>query len=105
MEGEQGIIHFYFGRMKWKSILSFAYYVFQLLQKLKMINFTSEGQSFYFNTSGNFINGYDLINWVQDSSSGQRKFDVVGNYNLEQGQISLRRPIKWDTPNNSVSII
>ncbi|XP_016137937.1 G-protein coupled receptor family C group 6 member A-like [Sinocyclocheilus grahami] len=41
----------------------------KLLKELKKINFTMENQTFYFNASGNFINGYDLINWQPQEAS------------------------------------
>ncbi|KAI4883221.1 hypothetical protein NFI96_022607 [Prochilodus magdalenae] len=78
----------------------------KLLKKLKKINFTLDNQAFYFNTTGNFMNGYDLINWVRDTSSGQRNFVVVGNYDLAQQQISLRKfqNIEFSTPNNTIPV-
>ncbi|XP_036448541.1 G-protein coupled receptor family C group 6 member A-like [Colossoma macropomum] len=74
----------------------------KLLKELKNINFSLDGQTFYFNTSGNFINGYDLINWVRDMSSGQRQFVVVGNYNLGQKQVNLMKAIEWSNPENTI---
>ncbi|XP_016425874.1 G-protein coupled receptor family C group 6 member A-like [Sinocyclocheilus rhinocerous] len=41
----------------------------KLLKELKKINFTMENQTFYFNASGNFMNGYDLINWQPQEAS------------------------------------
>uniref|UniRef100_A0A4W4EHA8 G-protein coupled receptor family C group 6 member A n=1 Tax=Electrophorus electricus TaxID=8005 RepID=A0A4W4EHA8_ELEEL len=72
----------------------------KLLKELKNINFTVDNQTFYFNTSGNFVNGYDLINWVQNLSSGQRDFVVAGNYNLENKQFTLKEAIKWYNSNS-----
>ncbi|XP_066512197.1 G-protein coupled receptor family C group 6 member A-like [Hoplias malabaricus] len=76
----------------------------KLLHELKNVKFTLDGQTFYFTTSGNYINGYDLINWVQNNSSRQRDFVVVGNYNLEQRQINLKKPIEWSNPKNEKPI-
>ncbi|XP_066511941.1 G-protein coupled receptor family C group 6 member A-like [Hoplias malabaricus] len=75
----------------------------KLLQELKNVNFTLDGQTFYFSTSGNFINGYDLINWVQNKS-GKRDIVVVGSYSLEQRKINLKKPIEWSNPNNTKPI-
>lgn len=61
-----------------------------------------DNQIFYFNASGNFMNGYDLIHWEPDETSGQRRLSVVGNYNLTKKEILIKVPIKWN--NNSVSI-
>lgn len=49
------------------------------------------------------MNGYDLIHWEPDETSGQRRLSVVGNYNLTKKEILIKVPIKWN--NNSVSII
>ncbi|KAL7872909.1 hypothetical protein AOLI_G00119800 [Acnodon oligacanthus] len=76
----------------------------KLLRELRNINFTLDDRTFYFNTSGNFINGYDLINWVRDMPSGQRQFVVVGNYNLGQKQINLKKPIDWSNPDNTTPV-
>ncbi|XP_052009950.1 G-protein coupled receptor family C group 6 member A-like [Xyrauchen texanus] len=74
----------------------------ELLKELKKVNFTMDNQTFYFNASGNFMNGYDLIRWDPDEASGQRHFIVVGNYNLMKKVIEIKAPIKWT--NNTVPI-
>ncbi|XP_076835106.1 olfactory receptor CB1 [Brachyhypopomus gauderio] len=72
----------------------------KLLKELKNINFTLDNQTFFFNTSGNFVNGYDLIHWAQNVASGQRDFVVVGHYNLDQKQVTLMKAIKWYNSGN-----
>ncbi len=82
-------------------------YVFsfgKLLKELKKINFTMDNQMFYFNASGNFMNGYDLINWQPQEASGQRHFVVVGNYNLTKKEVHIKAPIIWSNPSNTVRI-
>lgn len=88
----------------WLSVLLFIYF-FQLLSELKQVRFTLDNQTFHFNTSGNFVNGYHLMNWAQNKSSGQREFVVVGGYKLEQEQINIEKYIQWYNSNsNMVSI-
>uniref|UniRef100_A0A671RXW1 G-protein coupled receptor family C group 6 member A n=1 Tax=Sinocyclocheilus anshuiensis TaxID=1608454 RepID=A0A671RXW1_9TELE len=61
----------------------------KLLKELKKINFTLDNQTFYFNAYGNFMNGYDLINWQTQETSVQRSFVVVGNYNLTTKEVPI----------------
>ncbi|KAI1895172.1 hypothetical protein AGOR_G00103560 [Albula goreensis] len=73
----------------------------KLLQELKRVNFTLDQRRFYFDESGNFVNGYDLINWEKDGN--KRRFKVVGDYNLIKGGIELNKDgINWANPNNTV---
>ncbi|XDV43666.1 hypothetical protein PO909_012107 [Leuciscus waleckii] len=76
----------------------------KLLKELKKVNFTMDSQTFYFNASGNFMNGYDLINWQSQESTGQRSFVVVGNYKLTKKEIHIKAPITWSNPNHTVPI-
>ncbi|XP_053489612.1 G-protein coupled receptor family C group 6 member A [Ictalurus furcatus] len=78
---------------------------YELLNELKQVNFTLDNQTFYFNTSGNFVNGYDLMNWAQNKSSGQREFVVVGAYKLEQEQIYIDKSIPWYNSNSNTKPI
>ncbi|MCJ8736617.1 hypothetical protein PDJAM_G00014600 [Pangasius djambal] len=74
---------------------------YELLKELKQVKFTLDNQTFYFNTSGNFVNGYHLMNWAQNKSSGQREFVVVGGYKLEQEQINIDKYIQWYNSNSN----
>ncbi|XP_050989304.1 G-protein coupled receptor family C group 6 member A-like [Labeo rohita] len=76
----------------------------KLLKELKNINFTMDNQTFYFNASGNFMNGYDLMNWQPQEASGQRHFVVVGNYKLSTKEVYIKAPITWSNPNNTVRL-
>ncbi|XP_078069670.1 G-protein coupled receptor family C group 6 member A-like [Mustelus asterias] len=59
----------------------------QLLEALKLVNFTEAGRLFYFDKSGDSINGYDLIQWEMDK--GTILFKIVGEYNLLDKQIDM----------------
>lgn len=63
-----------------------------------------DNQTFYFNASGNFMNGYDLMNWQPQEASGQRRFVVVGNYNLTTKEVYIKAPITWSNPSNMVRL-
>ncbi|KAF5889410.1 G-protein coupled receptor family C group 6 member A-like, partial [Clarias magur] len=72
-----------------------------LLNELKQVTFTLDNQTFYFNASGDFVNGYDLMNWAQNKSDGHRHLKVVGGYNLEQEQINIDEAIQWYNSNSN----
>lgn len=73
----------------------------KLLQELKKINFTLDGRQFFFDKSGNFVNGYDLINWVRDGN--ERRLQTIGNYNLLNIIVKERKDdIDWGTSNNTI---
>ncbi|KAI5618796.1 G-protein coupled receptor family C group 6 member A-like precursor [Silurus asotus] len=75
---------------------------YQLLNELKRVNFTLNNHMFYYNTSGNFVNGYDLVNWAQNRSTEQREFVVVGEYKLEQEIIEIYQYFQWYTSNDNM---
>ncbi|XP_046907828.1 G-protein coupled receptor family C group 6 member A [Hypomesus transpacificus] len=72
----------------------------KLLQELKRINFTKDGRSFFFDESGNFVNGYDLINWVRDENG--RKLEIVGGYNVMKRIVEVEQDnIDWGASNKT----
>ncbi|XP_064160632.1 G-protein coupled receptor family C group 6 member A-like [Anguilla rostrata] len=73
----------------------------KLLRELKKVNFTVDNRRFYFDKSGNFLNGYHLIHWVKDGSN-KRRFKVVGEYNLIKRDVQINRDdIDWGNTNNT----
>ncbi|TRY55545.1 hypothetical protein DNTS_003668 [Danionella cerebrum] len=73
----------------------------KLLKELKRVNFTMDNKTFYFNESGNFMNGYDLIQWQPQETSGLRQLAVVGNYNLTSKEVQIKAPLAWFNPSNT----
>uniref|UniRef100_UPI00398EFF74 G-protein coupled receptor family C group 6 member A-like n=1 Tax=Pristiophorus japonicus TaxID=55135 RepID=UPI00398EFF74 len=67
----------------------------RLLEALKMVNFTEAGRPFYFDKSGDSINGYDLINW--DMINGTAQFKTVGEYKLLDKKVYIYDDIFRDT--------
>nr|XP_023648589.1 G-protein coupled receptor family C group 6 member A-like [Paramormyrops kingsleyae] len=73
----------------------------KLLQEIKKINFTIDSRQFYYDQSGDAVNGYDLINWMRDGDG--RNFTVVGQYVPNNGNVDVDvNKIDWHTPNNTV---
>ncbi|KAK2843685.1 hypothetical protein Q7C36_011900 [Tachysurus vachellii] len=80
------------------------FHPYELLNELKQVNFTLDNQRFYFNTSGNFVNGYHLMHWSQNESNGKREFVVVGGYQLEQEHVNIDKYFHWYNNNNKIPI-
>lgn len=79
------------------DILPFA---LQLLKELKMVNFTYEGQTYFFDKKGNFVNGYDLIVWTQDGD--HRNLHRIGRYHALDERIELdEENVAWLSTVNS----
>ncbi|XP_030643233.1 G-protein coupled receptor family C group 6 member A-like [Chanos chanos] len=76
----------------------------KLLKELKRVNFSMDNRRFYFSESGNFMNGYDLVNWVRDDSRGKRIAKVVGVFDLEIEDVRIKETITWGNPNNTVPV-
>ncbi|XP_048387445.1 G-protein coupled receptor family C group 6 member A-like [Stegostoma tigrinum] len=59
----------------------------QLLEALRQVNFTEVGKPFYFDKSGDSVNGYNLIKWITDKGTVQ--FKTVGEYNVLDRKIYI----------------
>ncbi|XP_028817060.1 extracellular calcium-sensing receptor-like [Denticeps clupeoides] len=80
----------------------------QLLHYLKQVNFTNQfGEKVYFDSNGEPVPLYDIINW-QKSSNGQIQFEKVGSYDGsapygQQLQMDLDS-IKWSGGQSQVPL-
>ncbi|XP_069055251.1 olfactory receptor CB1 isoform X1 [Lepisosteus oculatus] len=75
----------------------------ELLRELKRVNFTLDDRRFYFDESGDSVNGYDLIYWARNGTG--RRFQVVGKYHLAEREVEVDRSlIQWSTPNGEVPV-
>ncbi|XP_043541796.1 G-protein coupled receptor family C group 6 member A-like [Chiloscyllium plagiosum] len=66
---------------------TFNFAPWQLLEALKEVNFTEGGKPFYFDKSGNSVNGYDIIKWIVNNGTVQ--FKTVGEYNVLDRKIYI----------------
>ncbi|CAJ1077536.1 G-protein coupled receptor family C group 6 member A isoform X1 [Xyrichtys novacula] len=73
----------------------------QLLEELKKVKFQLDGQDFFFNENGDFVNGYDLLMWEADRH--HREIRMIGKYHIQGEQIKLiMKNLNWvSTVNNT----
>uniref|UniRef100_A0A8C5QQG4 G-protein coupled receptors family 3 profile domain-containing protein n=1 Tax=Leptobrachium leishanense TaxID=445787 RepID=A0A8C5QQG4_9ANUR len=73
----------------------------ELLKELKNGNFSSNGDIFYFDSFGDVLIGYDVINWYY--SSLETEFQIVGSYDIPEERIKLNESLlTWNTDSNQV---
>ncbi|KAM8952991.1 G-protein coupled receptor family C group 6 member A-like [Pelodytes ibericus] len=71
---------------------------YELLQELRAGNFSTSGEKFRFDSFGDVLIGYDVLNW--HSQNGSTEFQIVGNYNMSDGMIELNQSLlMWNTGN------
>ncbi|XP_071399248.1 G-protein coupled receptor family C group 6 member A-like isoform X2 [Centroberyx affinis] len=76
----------------------------RLLEELKKVYFELDNQTFFFDKSGDFVDGYDLIMWEKDGQ--HRRFQKMGRYHVLDRRIELHvdvSELNWLTPNNSIA--
>ncbi|XP_072911575.1 G-protein coupled receptor family C group 6 member A-like [Hemitrygon akajei] len=66
---------------------SFDFAPWQLLSEMKKVRFPTEDGFFYFDSSGDYSSGYDLIHW--ETVNNSTEFITVGNYSAETQLITL----------------
>ncbi|XP_043919539.1 taste receptor type 1 member 1-like [Protopterus annectens] len=73
----------------------------QLLEKIKQVNFTLHGKQIYFDQNGDAPTGYDIIMWNWTNS--RASFDTVGTYTSIPGRIDVNTAlITWYTGDKMV---
>uniref|UniRef100_A0A673AVP2 Olfactory receptor C family, b1 n=1 Tax=Sphaeramia orbicularis TaxID=375764 RepID=A0A673AVP2_9TELE len=70
----------------------------KLLEELKKVKFEYEKQSFFFDESGDFVNGYDMLMWTKDGE--HRKIEKKGRYYALDEQIELDVKLTWHSTTN-----
>nr|UIS42904.1 taste receptor type 1 member 1 [Florisuga fusca] len=76
-------------------------YPWQLLQKIKQVNFTLYNSHISFDDSGDIHKGYDIIMWNWSSKS--HTFDVIGTFRVNPDRLSIDQDkILWHTEDNQV---
>ncbi|XP_068098254.1 taste receptor type 1 member 1 [Hyperolius riggenbachi] len=77
-----------------------TYYPWQLLEKVKRVNFTLYNQSIYFDANGDPATGYDIIMWSWNGS--RTTFNVIGSYSKSSQKLQLKDTLQWYTGDNTV---
>ncbi|KAM4633788.1 olfactory receptor CB1 [Polymixia lowei] len=76
----------------------------KLLEELKKVHFHLDKQAYFFDKSGDFVNGYDLVMWKMDGCC--RTYVKLGTYHVLHGRIELDADISeinwFSTANNSI---
>ncbi|XP_050570931.1 taste receptor type 1 member 1 [Cygnus atratus] len=78
-------------------------YPWQLLQKIKQVNFSLHNSQICFDANGNIHKGYDIIMWNWSGLSWA--FDVVGTFTVNPDRLLLNRSkILWHTKDHQAPI-
>lgn len=73
----------------------------QLLEELKNVTFSFNGETFNFDSSGDALIGYDVITWHVTNTTN--KIQIVGTYEILERKISINNSLlQWNTQNNQV---
>ncbi|XP_042188779.1 G-protein coupled receptor family C group 6 member A [Callorhinchus milii] len=68
---------------------SFDFAPWMLLEELKKVNFTDDEKKFQFDSSGEFISGYDIVMWK--SVNGKMEFNhTVAEYNIQEDNFTIK---------------
>ncbi|XP_063078707.1 G-protein coupled receptor family C group 6 member A-like [Engraulis encrasicolus] len=72
---------------------------YQLVEKLRKVKFSLDGEMKFFNVDGDFEDGYEVVMWVP----GDRPIKTIGRYNVRRGQMNIdNSDVIWTmTPNNT----
>ncbi|XP_041661847.1 G-protein coupled receptor family C group 6 member A [Cheilinus undulatus] len=74
----------------------------KLLVELKNVKFKLDGQVFYFDENGDFLNGYDLMMW--EKGSQHRRLRRIGKYHIPGERIELHvKNLNWLSTGNSTT--
>ncbi|XP_051880755.1 G-protein coupled receptor family C group 6 member A isoform X2 [Pristis pectinata] len=73
----------------------------KLLKELKNVNITKEGNRIQFDSSGDFVSGYDILMWK--SINGKMAFDhTIAEYDIRSNKFKIKDP-KFNAFQNVVS--
>ncbi|CAM5105776.1 unnamed protein product [Natator depressus] len=76
-------------------------YPWQLLEKIKQVNFTLQKSKVLFDANGDPLTGYDLVMWKWTGPTWS--FDVIGSFLQKPDRLNINRDgILWHTKDNQV---
>lgn len=72
----------------------------QLLKELKTIQFDFDNQTLFFDKNGDFVTGYDLIQWEVDGN--HRRYKKIGKYSVLDKRVKLIvQNVTWISTGNT----
>ncbi len=85
---------------QWIILISRTLTLFlQLVESMRKVNFTLDGNTYSFDENGDFTDGYDLIMWMENND--ERNIEIVGRFLLKNGDVEILSQFQW--MNNTVS--
>ncbi|XP_056337340.1 G-protein coupled receptor family C group 6 member A [Danio aesculapii] len=65
----------------------------QLVSSMRSVNFTLDGNSYFFDELGDFTDGYDVIMWKENND--ERMIEPVGKFLIKKGDVEIFREYHW----------
>ncbi|KAK9956053.1 hypothetical protein ABG768_013809 [Culter alburnus] len=72
----------------------------KLVESMRSVNFTLDGNRYFFDEHGDFVDGYDLIMWKENGD--ERIIEVVGKFLLNKGDVEIFS--QYQSINNSLPL-
>ncbi|XP_075461104.1 taste receptor type 1 member 1-like [Ascaphus truei] len=79
-----------------------TFYPWQLLEQLKMVNFSLNNKPIYFDDNGDPAAGYDIVMW--DWNGDNTSVNVIGSFSQNLRRLELAHTLKWHTHDNGVPV-
>ncbi|XP_053316266.1 G-protein coupled receptor family C group 6 member A-like [Spea bombifrons] len=75
----------------------------ELLNEVRQVHFPYNTEIFSFNMNGDFMNGYDIINW--HTTENPVLFKIVGQYDIVTTDLTLNESLFfWNTEKNQIPV-
>ncbi|XP_042633253.1 G-protein coupled receptor family C group 6 member A [Cyprinus carpio] len=65
----------------------------QLVESMRSVNFTLDGNTYSFDENGDFADGYDLIMWKENND--ERFIEIVGKFLLKNRDVEILSQFQW----------
>ncbi|XP_060115139.1 taste receptor type 1 member 1 [Heteronotia binoei] len=78
-------------------------YPWQLLKEMKEVNFSVKGRQIYFDSNGDPLTGYDLVQWKWANQTWF--YDVIATFSIKPVHLTIYRDkLQWHTGDNQVPV-
>ncbi|XP_077168881.1 taste receptor type 1 member 1 [Paroedura picta] len=80
-----------------------AVYPWQLLKEVKEVNFSVQGRQIYFDSNGDPLIGYDIVQWKW--ADREWRYDVIATFSSNPSHLTIYRDkLQWHTEDNQVPV-